>query len=414
MDISIVSNESLARRLRRIARLAIGSSVHGPPLGSMTLDQDDMTLAKRLLKNKQQWYDPDLVSEYEHEFARWNGSSYAFAFMSGRESLTACIKALDLFPGDEVIIPAYTCVVVPNAFKYEGIKVVYCDIELESYGLDVAQVEAKISSKTKAILIQHLYGLVCRDYEALLELAQRHKLRVIEDCAHATGAVYKGTKVGNYGDIAFYSSEKSKVFNTVQGGMAVTRDDVIAERLREEYGAAPTATSQWIEQQLYNVILNYHQAKHPQGRWSSSVSELLYGSKRMISTSESEIKGVKPTHYGRRMCGAIAALGLNQLKKIDAYNKLRRESAKRWQNWCLENRYQPPHVIEDSTPVFLRYPVMVEEGRKRDTDWAEKSLGIRLGRWFEGCLHPVKKAIGGCPRASAAVNQCVNFPTILQ
>ncbi len=227
MAIPTVSDICLERRLRRIGRLAIGSRVKGPPLGSMTLDKDDMALAKRLLRNKDQWENQGIVSAYEDEFAKWNGSSYAFAYMSGREALSACIKALDLMPGDEVIMPAYTCVVVPNAFKYDGIKVVYCDIELESYGLDVAQVEAKISSKTKAILIQHLYGLVCRDYEALLELAQRHGLRVIEDCAHATGAVYKGTKVGNYGDVAFYSSEKSKIFNPIQGGMIVTNDNMI-------------------------------------------------------------------------------------------------------------------------------------------------------------------------------------------
>lgn len=159
-----------------------------------------------------------------------------FLSWGGRVALSACIYALDLQPDGEVILPGYTCVVVPNAFSYAGVKTVYSDIELDTYGLDVSQIENKITNKTKAILIQHLYGLVCRDYEAIIDLATHHGLKVIEDCAHCTGAEYKGKKVGNLGDVAFYSSEQSKVFNTIQGGVAVTNNDLLAQRLRVFYG----------------------------------------------------------------------------------------------------------------------------------------------------------------------------------
>jgi perosamine synthetase len=183
-----------------------------PSLGSMTLDQDDVDIASAWLHNRERWGEGEIVSRYEFEFGCWNGSKHAFAFMSGREALSACIHALGLQAGDEVILPGYTCIVVPNAFHYAGVKTVYSDIELETYGLDVAQLEAKITVKTRAILVRHLYGLVCRDYEAILDLARCHGLKVIEDCAHSTGAEYKRLKVGNRGDVAFYSSEQSKVF----------------------------------------------------------------------------------------------------------------------------------------------------------------------------------------------------------
>jgi perosamine synthetase len=198
-----------ARNLRNII---CSRPLMTPSLGSMTLDQDDVDIASAWLHNRERWGEGEIVSRYEFEFGCWNGSKHAFAFMSGREALSACIHALGLQAGDEVILPGYTCIVVPNAFHYAGVKTVYSDIELETYGLHVAQLEAKITVKTRAILVRHLYGLVCRDYEAILDLARCHGLKVIEDCAHSTGAEYKRLKVGNRGDVAFYSSEQSKVF----------------------------------------------------------------------------------------------------------------------------------------------------------------------------------------------------------
>lgn len=116
----------LLRTLARIGRnqvrnalnLLRGRPVTNPPLGSVTLDKDDVRLARQWLKDRSKWDDAEEVREYEQEFAAWNGSEYAFAFMGGRVTLSACIKALKLKPGDAVINPGYTCVVVPNSFAY--------------------------------------------------------------------------------------------------------------------------------------------------------------------------------------------------------------------------------------------------------------------------------------------------------
>ena len=128
---------------KNFRNLISGRPLTTPSLGSMTLDEDDVLLARRFIRDHSQWNQFDITSTFEKEFARWNGSQHAFAFMGGRVALSACIHALDLMPGDEVILPGYTCVVVPNAFHFARIKTVFADIELDTYGLDAAQVEKK-------------------------------------------------------------------------------------------------------------------------------------------------------------------------------------------------------------------------------------------------------------------------------
>lgn len=410
--------KSIARlgsnQFKNLINIAAGRPLTTPSLGSMTLDQDDVDIARTWLQDRANWGNLEIVRQYEIEFAHWNGSKYAFAFMSGREALSACIYALELQPGDEVILPGYTCVVVPNAFHYAGVKAVYCDIELDTYGPDVADVKKKITPKTRAILLHHLYGLVCRDYETILDLAERHGLKVIEDCALATGAEFKGVKVGNRGDVAFYSSEQSKVFNTIEGGIATTNESNLAGRLQEYYSSAPLPDNKWIEKQMYNVILNYYQCKHSKRWFLGNWAELKYGKYRLISTTKEEEEGIKPAYYGRKMPAPISAIGLNQLKKIDRYNEIRRQTAFQWDKWCEENGYQKPLVIKDSIPIFLRYPVLVEPEKKRDTSWAKRELRVKLGVWFVSHIHPVNWPVEGCPNADRAVKQCINFPCLIE
>jgi len=399
-------------QIRNIWNIINCRSLTTTSFAATTLDMDDVQIAKNWLINRKQWGDFSIVSKFESEFMHWNGSCYAFAFMAGRIALSACIYALDLRPGDEVIIPAYTCVVVPNAFQYAGIKPVYCDIELETYGLDVELIEEKITNRTRAILIHHLYGLVCRDYEAIITLSKKHNLKVIEDCTQATGAEYKNRKVGNWGDCAIYSSEQSKVFNTIQGGIAVTNNASIADRLKSFYNKAPLPNEIWIDKQLHNVIISYYLYKHPQRWWLGDLISFRYIHKHLISTTKEEELGKKPANYGARMLPPIAALGLNQLRKLNSYNNIRRETAKLWEKWCRNNGYRTPTEIPGSTSIYLRYPILVEPGKKQDTSWAIQNPGVKPGVWFISHLHPSKRTIHGFPNADIAVNQCINFPGV--
>ena len=395
---------------KNIVKLFLGYPLTTPSLGSVTLDHDDLLIAKSQLRNKENWFNPNTVREYESAFAKWNGSKCAFAFMGGRVALSACIYALNFKSGDEVILPGYTCVVVPNAFHFAGVKTIYSDIELDTYGLEASLIEEKITPKTKAILLHHLYGLVCRDYEKIIKIARKHKLYVIEDCSQSTGAVFKNRKVGNLGDVAIYSSEQSKVFTTIQGGMAVTNDDLLAERLKEYYDQAGYPDAELIDKQLHSVMINYYLYKDSQRWWKGELIRLLYRNKIIISTTKEEEQGIKPSYYGKKMPSAIAAIGLNQLKKIDSYNEQRRQTARKWDKWCENNKYKKPLIIQNSVPIYLRYPVMVEPEKKSDTSWAYKELTVSLGVWFVSNIHPATWRVEGCPNADRAVKQCVNFP----
>jgi perosamine synthetase len=398
-----------ARQIKSIVRQA---AEHTPSFVSMTLDLDDARLAKNWLRRKEDWRISDKCQQYHSRFADWNGSKFAYSFLGGRASLSAIIAALELKPGDEVIVPGYTCVVVPNAFQYAGVRLEYCDIELDTYGLDGNLIESKIKKQTKAILLHHLYGLVCRDYELILTIARRHGLYVIEDCSHSTGAEYKGQKVGNRGDLAFYSSERSKVFNTLIGGIAITNTPSIASKLEQCYFKAPECDYASIEKQLKNLITSYYQLKHP-GYVLSTLNARLYRAEGIISTTREEENGIRPFNYGQKMPNPIAAIAVNQLNKIDSYNARRRETAKQWDNWCVNQGYKKPLVVPDSVPVFLRYPVLVEAEKKVDRSWARKELGLDIGVWFLSHLHPTKRQVLGCPNATIAVQRCINLPTLL-
>ena len=385
-----------------------------PPFIAGTTDKEDVRRARKWLKKPEEWYDQSVVQNFEKGFADWNGSECAVSLMGGRVALSAVIEALGLEAGDEVIIPGYTCVVVPNSFHYAGVKVVYADIELDTYGPDVEAFASAVTDRTSAILIHHLYGLVCRDYEALLDLADQHNLYVIEDCTHATGAKYRGERVGNLGDAAIYSSEHSKCFSTVQGGIAVTNDNRIAEGLRKYAEEAVFPRGRRVERLLHTFILDYYTQSDPQRWWWRELYQFRYGEEKLISTTDLEKRGEKPPHYGQRMPAPLADIGLGQLEKLESYNRRRRQNAGSWTTWCNENGYRSPTIIQDSEPVWLRYPVIVDPEEKKDVSWTRGELGVDAGVWFRTNIHPVEQAVDGCPRADEAVSRCINLPTLMK
>jgi perosamine synthetase len=413
MGLATFVRRTARHQMRNAARVARGLPLTVPSLQSMTIGKDDVRLARKWRADRSRWSDEAPIREFETAFAAWNGSAHAYSFLGGRVALSACVEALGLRPGDEAIVAGYTCVVVANAFRFAGVGLVYADIELDTYGLDASRLEERITPRTRAIVLHHLYGLVCRDYERVIAIARDRGLAVIEDCAHATGASFRGRRVGNLGDVAFYSSEKSKVFNTIVGGMAVTSDSRLADRLRDYQARAPFPSEAETDEQLQNVALEYYEQRHPGRWWLGDVAGAMYGQHRLISTTPEEEVGVRPATYGRRMPAPIAALGMNQLRKIDAFNAERRATATRWDEWCHRRGYRPPVVAPDSEPVFLRYPVLVEPAKKRDISWARAELGVGIGVWFVSHLHPAPGRLEHCPNADRAVAGCVNLPCLL-
>jgi len=398
---------------RNLKHLLLGRKIVPTSFVSMTLDPDDVEIAERFLAEKASWVSAPFLEAYERAFAAWNGCERAFAFASGRESLSACLAALGIGAADEVVVPAFTCVVVPNAVQYAGAKVVWADIELETYGLDVAELERRITPRTRAVLIQHLFGLVCRDYEAVLDLAARRGIRVIEDCAHATGALFRGKRVGLRGDAAFYSSEHSKAFCTVMGGGAIARDPAATQRLETHARSLPATEDATATVRLRTLILEYRQYKDPHRWWRAEMARAA-SADAPESLTEDEKRGARPPSYGRRLAAPLAAIGANQIRKLDAYNERRRRTAARWDGWCDARGYAKPRVIEGSTPIFLRYPVLVEPEKKRKRSWGYREFGAKPGAWFVSHTHPVPSSLVGFPKADEAVARCINLPCLME
>jgi len=160
-------------------------------------------------------------------------SKNIFLFWKGRVSLYAILKAIGIKEGDEIILPAFTCVVAVNPIIYLGAKPVYVDIDPLTYNIDVSGIEKKITQKTRAILAQNTFGLA-PDLDRIFEQANKYKLMVIEDCAHGFGGFYKGRPNGTVADASFFSSQWNKPFSTGLGGFAFTKEPRIADKLKEQ------------------------------------------------------------------------------------------------------------------------------------------------------------------------------------
>ena len=167
----------------------------------------------------------------EQAFAQYLGTKHAIGLNSGTDALHLALRALDIGKGDEVITVAFTFVATTESIEIVGATPVFVDIDPDTFNMDVTQIESKITPKTKAIMPVHLYGQPA-DMDAIMEIAKRHNLYVIEDCCQAIGAEYKGKKVGSFGDIGAYSFFPTKNLGGMgDGGMAVTNSDYLKDRM---------------------------------------------------------------------------------------------------------------------------------------------------------------------------------------
>lgn len=171
------------------------------------------------------------VEEFERRFAARVGRRHAIAVCNGTAAIDAAVEALDIGPGDEVILPSFTIISCVNQIVRSGARPVFVDSEPDTWNMEVRQIEPRITPRTKAIMAVHTYGLPV-DMDPLLDLARRHRLRVIEDAAEAHGLSYKGRACGSLGDVSTFSFYPNKHVTTGEGGMILTDDDAIAESCR--------------------------------------------------------------------------------------------------------------------------------------------------------------------------------------
>lgn len=171
------------------------------------------------------------VAEFERRFGAFTGAPHAIACTSCTTGLHLALAALDIGPGDEVIVPAFTWIATPNVALYCGATPVFADVDLQTFNIDVEHAASKLTAKTRAIIPVHLFGLPA-DMGGIMKLAQAHDLKVVEDAACGFGASLDGEHVGAIGDAGAFSFHPRKALTTGEGGMVLTKDDALAERLR--------------------------------------------------------------------------------------------------------------------------------------------------------------------------------------
>ena len=298
------------------------------------------------------------VREFEKEFAQFNIVSHAIGVGSGTDALHIALRALEIGAGDEVITTAHTAVATASAIDLAGAKPIFVDIEPDFFTIDPDLIEDAITPKTKAIIPVHIYGQPC-NMDAIMDIANKNNLKVIEDSAQAHGAEYKGKRVGSIGDIGCFSFYPTKNLGAIgDGGALVTNSDQLAEKIKliREYG--------WEERHISS-----------KEGWNSRLDELQ------------------------------AAILRVKLKNLDKDNNLRQQHAKIYNDLLKDFPIELPKTRSNSSHVFHLFVIKIEQ-RNKLRDYLQKN-GVNTTIQYPVPVHKQKYFQKMCSEKSLPVTEQV-------
>lgn len=215
------------------------------------------------------------IKKFEEQFSVKNNKKHGIAVCNGTAALEIAVESLGITKGDEVIMPSFTIISCASSIIKSGAIPVLVDSDLGTWNMNVSEIESKITNKTKAIMVVHIYGLTV-DMDPIMELAKKHNLKIIEDSAEAHGQTYKGKPCGSFGDVSVFSFYPNKLITTGEGGMILTDDDSIAEKLRSLRNLCFTAHKRFVHEELgWNMRMTNVQAAIGVAqleRWDESIA----------------------------------------------------------------------------------------------------------------------------------------------
>lgn len=246
----------------------MSAPVTGVPIARTSLEEHEILSVLEPLRSGWLVQGPK-VREFEEKWSAFTGAKHSIAVTSCTTGLHLALAALGFGPGDEAIVPAFTWIATANVVEHLGGKVVFCDIDLETFNLDVEQLATKITPRTRAILPVHLFGLAA-DMDAINAIAKQHNLSVIEDAACGFGTRYHGRHVGTLGDAGCFSFHPRKAITTGEGGMVTTNSDQVAEKLRRlrDHGAAMSDLQRHLGARPYLL------ADHPDAGYNQRMTDI--------------------------------------------------------------------------------------------------------------------------------------------
>ncbi len=357
------------------------------------------------------------VTSFEENFATYIGAKHAIMTPSARFSFYLLLRAMGVAADDEVIIPGLTYFAIPAIAITAGVRPVFADVGLRSHVLDPAAFEAAITPRTKAVVPTHLYGTPC-DMDAIVAIARRHGLKVIEDCAQSTGARYRGTRVGHLGDAAYYTFGLTKNITTLSGAMITTDDDAVAAFCRAEIDrGTPAKLDKAVKEALTGVAMAI--ATHPFVYPFTLHPAIVLGNRfgkdpihEPFGEPEVLYPEIPKSFYTNRPRAVQAAVGQRQLARIEALNGARIRNGR-----FLDE--QLAHVKGLTTPTYpaLAEPIymsfVVHHPRRDDLMVALRKRGVdtTTGYMNDCSDHPLFAAFRRpCPNAATIKAEQLHLP----
>lgn len=349
------------------------------PYGRQTIEEDDIQAVVDVLKSDYLTTGPN-VAAFEKAVADYTGAKYAVAISNGTAALHAACFAAGIGQGDEVITTPITFAASANCALYCGAKPVFADVKADSYNIDPADIERKITERTKAIIAVHFTGQPC-EMDEIHAIAKKHDLVVIEDGAHALGADYKGKKIGSVSDMTTFSFHPVKHITTGEGGMILTNDAHFYERL--------------VLFRSHGITRDEKLMHKNEGGWYYEQLDL---------------------GYNYRITDIQCALGLSQMKKLDQFVAKRRELVARY-NEAFEKVEGMicPKQMEGCNNSYHLYVIQVLGGRRKEVfdKLREAGIGVNV-HYIPVYKHPYYQENGYkdvcCKNAETVYENFISLP----
>lgn len=345
------------------------------PLAKPYFDMEELDEIKTVLDSGWVSQGPK-VKEFEEKCANYLGVKYAVAVNNCTAALHLALLSIGINKGDEVLVADFTFPATGHSVLYCGAKPVFVDVDPKTYNIDPELIEEKITDKTKAIIPVHTFGQPAH-MEKIIKITKNYNLKVIEDAACAFGAKYKDKHAGTIGDVGCFSFHARKGITTGEGGMVVTDDKTMAEKIR--YLSVFGMTSAWDREKSDKFI----------------------------------IPEFTEAGYNYKMSDITAAVGVAQLRKLDKIIERKRELAKYWDEKLEDIEFiLHPHVSENVKHIYQSYVSIVDKKINRNKiieKLMKKGIQTQIGT-YASHIQPVYDFKGKCPNSLEIYNKSLALP----
>ena len=384
---------------------------------SPNIEKDDILISIKTLFLFWKWKNGKEIKILEEEFKKYFNVKYAFSFNSGRSSLFAILKSLNLKEKDEILIQSFTCNAVANPIIWNKLKPIYVDSNKDDFNINIFDLEKKITSKSKIVIVQHTFGLPA-DLDSIIKICKENNLILIEDCAHCLGAKYKNKLVGTFGDFAFFSFSRDKVISSVYGGMVIINSSEYGENLKKIRDQFPFPSYYFIFQQLIHpILLNFIVLPTYNLFKIGKVLLIFFQNTKILSKAvhKKEKRGEMPNYFPKKMPNGLAILALNQFKKIEKFNSHRKKIAEIYYEKLKDTQFILPKKFIERENIFLRFTI--RDNNSKEIIKKLWSKNILIGDWYTSPVAPIDtnleklEYINDCPNSKLLSEETLNLPT---